>query len=73
MLPFDFEHAPVFRGRTKAVGEVLDAPENRRARKGRSYWFWEPAVLERVPGSSWRSSSFDGDRKMVGDGPWRVL
>src|ERR1700682_3296025 len=25
MLLFDFEHAPVFRGRTKAVGEVLDA------------------------------------------------
>src|SRR5580704_19709154 len=33
MLLFDFEHAPVFRGRTKAVGEVLDALKKQASAK----------------------------------------
>jgi serine/threonine protein kinase/tetratricopeptide (TPR) repeat protein len=40
---FDFEHAPIFFGRTKAIGEVLEALEEQRK-------VWRPFVL--IVGSS---------------------
>src|SRR4029077_15315125 len=59
---FDFEHAPIFHGRTKAIGEVWDAldaqvrergkvwvPWTRKAeRNGRSCWLWVRAAQARA-------------------------
>ena len=72
MLLFDFEHAPVFRGRTKAVGEVLDALKKQASAK-------RPLVLVLGASGSGKSSLVRAGvlpllteiGTVVGDGPWR--
>ena len=72
MLLFDFEHAPVFRGRTKAVGEVLDALKKQASAK-------RPFVLVLGASGSGKSSLVRAGvlpllteiGTVVGDGPWR--
>src|SRR5260370_42697798 len=51
MLLFDFEHAPVFHGRTKAVGELLDALKKQASAKN-------PFVLVLVANASGKSLLF---------------
>jgi hypothetical protein len=72
MLLFDFEHAPVFHGRTKAVGEVLDALKKQASAK-------KPFVLVLGASGSGKSSLVRAGvlpllteiGTVVGDGPWR--
>src|ERR1700730_4581018 len=72
MLLFDFEHAPVFRGRTKAVGEVLEAMKKQASAK-------RPLVLVLGASGSGKSSLVRAGvlpllteiGTVVGDGPWR--
>ena len=60
---FDFEHAPVFHGRTKAVGEVLDAlAKQANCEKPFCSGLGRQRFWKEFSGSSRRSSSFDGDR-----------
>ena len=69
---FDFEHAPVFHGRTKAVGEVLDALKKQAAAK-------KPFVLVLGPNGAGKSSLVRAGVLPIltqagtadGDGPWR--
>jgi len=69
---FDFEHAPIFHGRTKAVGEVLDALKKQASAK-------KPFVLVLGTSGSGKSSLVRAGvlpllteiGTMVGDGPWR--
>ena len=44
---FDFEHAPIFHGRTGAIGGVLEALEGSE-RNGLLCWSWVRAALEKV-------------------------
>jgi hypothetical protein len=69
---FDFEHAPVFHGRTKAVGEVVDAlNEQAKAKK--------PFVLVLGPSGSGKTSLVRAGvlpllaelATVMGEGPWR--
>gem|GEM_PF-3664126 len=72
MLLFDFEHAPVFHGRTKAVGEVLDALKKQASAE-------KPFVLVLGASGSGKSSLVRAGvlpllteiGTVVGDGPWR--
>ena len=72
MLLFDFEHAPVFHGRTRAVGEVLDALKKQASAK-------KPFVLVLGASGSGKSSLVRAGvlpllteiGTVVGDGPWR--
>ncbi len=69
---FDFEHAPVFHGRTKAVGEVLDALKKQTKAK-------KPFVLVLGASGSGKSSLVRAGVLPIltqigtaeGDGPWR--
>ncbi len=69
---FDFEHAPVFHGRTKAVGEVLDALKKQASAKN-------PFVLVLGTSGCGKSSLVRAGvlpllteiGTVVGDGPWR--
>src|ERR1700746_677993 len=64
---FDFEHAALFHGRTKAVGEVLDALKNQATAK-------KPFVLVVGPTGSGKSSLARAGvlpLLTVGNGPWR--
>ena len=45
---FDFEHAPIFHGRTKAIGEVLEALEVQAGRNDRLCLWWVRAARERA-------------------------
>jgi energy-coupling factor transporter ATP-binding protein EcfA2 len=72
LLPFDFEHFPVFHGRTKAVGEVLDALKKQGSAK-------KPFVLVLGANGSGKSSLVQAgvlpllteSGTVVGVGPWR--
>jgi AAA ATPase domain len=72
MRLFDFEHAPVFHGRTKAVGEVLDALKKQASAK-------KPFVLVLGASGSGKSSLVRAGvlplltevGTVDGDGPWR--
>src|SRR5258708_9511433 len=69
---FDFEHAALYHGRTKAVGEVLDALKNQATTK-------KPFVLVLGPTGSGKSSLVRAGvlplltqgGTPVGNGPWR--
>jgi hypothetical protein len=64
---FDFEHAALYHGRTKAVGEVLDALKNQATAKKRF-------VLVVGPTGSGKSSLVRAGvlpLLTLGDGPWR--
>ncbi len=69
---FDFEHAPVFHGRTKAIGAVVDALNEQAI--GR-----KPFVLVLGPSGSGKSSLIRGGvlpllgelATVMGEGPWR--
>jgi energy-coupling factor transporter ATP-binding protein EcfA2 len=69
---FDFEHAALYHGRTKAVGEVLDALKNQATAK-------KPFVLVLGPSGSGKSSLVRAGvlplltqgRTTLGNGPWR--
>jgi len=64
---FDFEHAALYHGRTKAVGEVLDALKNQATAK-------KPFVLVLGPTGSGKSSLVRAGvlpLLTVGNGPWR--
>ena len=69
---FDFEHAPLYHGRTKAVWEVLDALKNQATAK-------KPFVLVLGPTGSGKSSLVRAGvlplvtqgGTPVGNGPWR--
>jgi len=69
---FDFEHAGLYHGRTKAVGEVLDALKNQATTK-------KPFVLVLGPTGSGKSSLVRAGvlplltqgGTPVGNGPWR--
>jgi hypothetical protein len=69
---FDFEHAALYHGRTKAVGEVLDALKNQATAK-------KPFVLVVGPTGSGKSSLVRAGvlplltqgGTPVGNGPWR--
>src|SRR3981081_298936 len=69
---FDFEHAALYHGRTKAVGEVLDALKNQATAK-------KPFVLVLGPTGSGKSSLVRAGvlplltqgGTPVGNGPWR--
>jgi hypothetical protein len=64
---FDFEHADLYHGRTKAIGEVLDALKNQAAAK-------KPFVLVLGPTGSGKSSLVRAGvlpLLTVGNGPWR--
>jgi KaiC/GvpD/RAD55 family RecA-like ATPase len=64
---FDFEHAALYHGRTKAVGEVLDALHNQATAK-------KPFVLVMGPTGSGKSSLVRAGvlpLLTVGNGPWR--
>src|ERR1700730_3939594 len=64
---FDFEHAALYHGRTKAVGEVLDALKNQATAK-------KPFVLVLGPAGSGKSSLVRAGvlpLLTVGNGPWR--
>jgi conflict system STAND superfamily ATPase len=69
---FDFKHAALYHGRTKAVGEVLDALKNQATAKKRF-------VLVLGPAGSGKSSLVRAGvlplltqgRTPVGNGPWR--
>ena len=69
---FDYEHVPVFHGRTKAVGEVLDALKKQANAKN-------PFVLVLGASGSGKSSLVRAGvlpllteiGTVVGDGPWR--
>src|SRR5258708_11908580 len=69
---FDFEHAALYHGRTKAVGEVLDALKNQATAK-------KPVVLVMGPTGSGKSSLVRAGvlplltqgRTPLGNGPWR--
>ena len=45
---FDFEHAPIFHGRTKAIGEVWKPWKRKSERNGRLCWSWVRAALEKA-------------------------
>src|SRR5260221_8939914 len=69
---FDFEHAALYHGRTRAVGEVLDALKNQATAK-------KPFVLVLGPSGSGKSSLVRAGvlplltrgGTPVGNGPWR--
>ena len=69
---FNFEHAPIFHGRTKAVGQVLDALGKQAAAK-------TPFVLVLGPSGSGKSSLVRAGvlplltevGTIAGEGPWR--
>src|SRR3982074_1222750 len=64
---FDFEHAAIYHGRTKAVGEVLDALKNQATVK-------KPFILVVGPTGSGKSSLVRAGvlpLLTVGNGPWR--
>jgi AAA ATPase domain len=69
---FNFEHAPIFHGRTKAVGQVLDALGKQAAAK-------TPFVLVLGPSGSGKSSLVRAGvlplltevGAIAGEGPWR--
>ena len=64
---FDFEHAALYHGRTKAIGEVLDALKNQATAK-------KPFVLVLGPAGSGKSSLVRAGvlpLLTVGNGPWR--
>jgi energy-coupling factor transporter ATP-binding protein EcfA2 len=64
---FDFEHAALYHGRTKAVGEVLDALKNQATAK-------KPFVLVLGPTGSGKSSLVRAGvlpLLTLGNGPWR--
>jgi KaiC/GvpD/RAD55 family RecA-like ATPase len=64
---FDFEHAALYHGRTKAVGEVLDALKNQATAK-------KPFVLVVGPTGSGKSSLVRAGvlpLLTLGNGPWR--
>jgi hypothetical protein len=64
---FDFEHAALYHGRTKAVGEVLDALKSQATAK-------KPFVIVLGPAGSGKSSLVRAGvlpLLTVGDGPWR--
>ena len=64
---FDFEHSALYHGRTKAVGEVLDALHNQATAK-------KPFVLVMGPTGSGKSSLVRAGvlpLLTVGNGPWR--
>ena len=69
---FNFEHAPIFHGRTKAVGQVLDALGKQATAK-------TPFVLVLGPSGSGKSSLVRAGvlplltevGTMAGEGPWR--
>ena len=69
---FDFEHAPIFHGRTKAVGEVVDALKEQAIAK-------KPFVLVLGPSGSGKTSLIRGGvlpllselATVMGEGPWR--
>ena len=69
---FDFEHAPIFHGRTKAVGQVLDALGKQATAK-------TPFVLVLGPSGSGKSSLVRAGvlplltevGTIAGEGPWR--
>jgi hypothetical protein len=69
---FDFEHAALYHGRTKAVGEVLDALKNQATAK-------KPFVLVLGPSGSGKSSLVRAGvlplltqgGTPLGNGPWR--
>ncbi len=69
---FDFEHAALYHGRTKAVGEVLDALKNQATAK-------KPSVLVVGPTGSGKSSLvrtgvlplWTQGGTPAGNGPWR--
>jgi hypothetical protein len=69
---FDFEHAPIFHGRTKAVGEVVDALKEQAIAK-------KPIVLVLGPTGSGKTSLIRAGvlpllselATVMGEGPWR--
>jgi conflict system STAND superfamily ATPase len=69
---FGFEHAPIFHGRTKAVGEVVDALKDQAIAK-------KPFVLILGPSGSGKTSLVRGGvlplltelATAMGEGPWR--
>jgi hypothetical protein len=69
---FDFEHAPIFHGRTKAIGEVVDALKEQAIAKN-------PFVLVLGPSGSGKTSLIRGGvlpllselATVMGEGPWR--
>src|SRR5258707_941303 len=64
---FDFEHAALYHGRTKAVGEVLDALKSQATAK-------KPFVLVLGPAGSGKSSLVRAGvlpLLTLGNGPWR--
>ena len=69
---FDFEHAPIFHGRTKAIGEVVDALREQAIAK-------KPFVLVLGPSGSGKTSLIRGGvlpllselATVMGEGPWR--
>src|SRR3981081_1756138 len=64
---FDFEHAAIYHGRTKAVGDVLDALKNQATAK-------KPFVLVLGPTGSGKSSLVRAGvlpLLTLGNGPWR--
>jgi hypothetical protein len=72
LRPFEFEHAPIFFGRTKAVGEILDALNRQSNAK-------KPFVLVLGPAGSGKSSLVRAGvlpllievGNSAGEGPWR--
>jgi hypothetical protein len=69
---FDFEHAPIFHGRTKSVGEVVDALKKQAIAN-------KPFVLVLGPSGSGKTSLIRGGvlpllselATVMGEGPWR--
>ena len=69
---FDFDHSPIFHGRTKAVGEVVDALNEQAIAK-------KPFVLILGPSGSGKTSLVRGGvlplltelATVMGEGPWR--